>query len=154
MKTRLSFTHFLFLLGMASTTLLSSCGDQETLGNGDHVPSCNQPAGSLSAMIGVTDGGLRILCGCDETSGSFFGPNDPLTCTARVNTVVNFVYTGSRNWHQIDGVGSPRLPTSHRYDPNGDNELPSVHAVKLDEAGTYEFRDNATLSLTGSIVIN
>jgi plastocyanin len=103
------------------------------------------------AQIGVRDGILQRLCGCNEAAGEFQAPEVPLVCTVPAGTTVFFQFITTRLRHQIVSIGQPAFPPSPVSDPAGTQKVNS-YAVVVTPAGTYAYEDNYDNALSGQIV--
>lgn len=137
------------VLGMALAVsgVLASC---EFTGSDQQAASSCAPG---AAAIGVTDGLVAILCGCDETGGAWQTFDTGLVCTVRPATTVVFHYIGHRVRHQI--ITAPVSTSSFSPSPISDpTEDPVIraHSVTL-PAGTYTFTDAFDSRLAATLVV-
>jgi hypothetical protein len=107
--------------------------------------------GTRTAMVGVRDGYLSIICGCDEAAGTVKLAGSALTCTVPVNTWVVFDYSTTTLFHQIIPLGTPAISTSPLRNPSAAIPVPS-HVVQLTTLATYRFADRFSSALSGQIV--
>ena len=103
-------------------------------------------------MIGMKDGYLSVVCGCDEAAGTTKTLGNPLTCTVPVNSWVVFDYTGTTLFHQVAAVGTPAIPPSPVHNPSASNPAPSFSFQATLPTATYQFQDRFETQLTGQIV--
>jgi hypothetical protein len=106
-----------------------------------------------SAAIGVSDGLIAVLCGCDESGGAWQTFDTGLTCTVRPGTTVVFHYLGTRLRHQI--ITTPSSASAFSPSPISDPiEDPGIraHAVTL-TTGTYTFTDAFDSRLASTLVV-
>lgn len=137
------------ILGMALAVsgVLSGC---EFTGSDRQAASSCGPG---AAAIGITDGLVAILCGCDEAGGAWQTFDTGLTCTVRPGTTVVFHYIGIRVRHQI--ISAPSSASSFSPSPISDpNDDPGIraHAVTL-TAGTYTFTDAFDSRLAATLAV-
>jgi hypothetical protein len=126
----------------AGLVTLSGCGAAVTEGAGPSV-SC-----SGAAQIQVYDGLMRASCGCAESSTQAVATN--LTCTVPAGTLVQFLYIGNSQRHQILSVGAPSFASSPPVDPE---TLVRAHAAVVSASGTYRFSDALHPALNGQIIV-
>lgn len=107
--------------------------------------------GTKTALIGVNDGYISILCGCDESAGTIKTDGQPLTCTVPVGTWVVFDFSRNKLFHQIVPVGTPALVASGVSNPSAAEPLLS-HSFQATSLATYAFKDQFQNGITGSIV--
>ena len=105
-----------------------------------------------AAQIGVGDGYLSVLCGCQEKGGAVTLPPSKLTCTVHQGTYVFFHYIGPTLNHQIISNGQPSFdpgPLSISHNSN----IVRTHVVHLTTTGTYSFIDSQEGVLAGQIIV-
>lgn len=127
--------------------LLAACGNQTS-----EVTTADTSCPSGAAQINVTDGFLRIICGCAEAAGTIATPPTTLTCTVPAGTTVFFYYEATTLRHQIIPTGSPSFVPSPINDPKDIRSMRS-HAVKLDASGTYPFADAMNTTINGQLIV-
>jgi len=115
------------------------------------APGCSAGA----AAIGVTDGMIAILCGCDEASG-WVANSAGLQCTVQSGTTVAFHYIAPVNRHQI--VSKPTATDTFAPSAVYDREATPIiraHAVTLTGAPgrEFEFTDQFDSSLAARITL-
>jgi hypothetical protein len=108
-----------------------------------------------SAAIGVTDGMVAILCGCDEAVG-WVANSANLQCTVPSGTTVAFHYINPVYRHQI--VSKPTETDTFTPSTVYDREATPViraHAVTLTGAPgrEFEFTDQFDSSLSARITL-
>ncbi len=136
----------LMIAAVAATAVLAGCAEQP---ESALVTSCD--AGT--AAIGIMDGLVSRLCGCAEVSSNWVSASDGITCTVAQNSVVVFNYLGFNDHQMISKSGSPQTfvaspPSFPRL------EAPvRVHAVVLEELGTYQFTDSFDSATSGQIIV-
>ena len=108
--------------------------------------------GANTALVGVRDGFLEVLCGCTETAGTVVTNGQTLSCTVSQNTWVVFDYSTTRLTHQIISTSTPSFVDSPVRQA-GENESSLSHAVKFETTGTYTFQDRYFSGLKGQIVV-
>lgn len=107
---------------------------------------------SKTALIGVFESHLEILCGCTEPANTkALAPSGSLTCTIANGKTVVFEFFSQALPHQIELVIAGSPTTSPVHDPANGNIFPSF-GVLFSQNGTHTFRDLFS-SLTGSIVV-
>ncbi len=138
-----------FVLGVTllSSAVLSGC---EFTGSDQQAASS---CGTGTAAIGITDGLVAILCGCDESGGAWQTFDTGLTCTVRPGTTVVFHYIGNRVRHQVisAAASASSFSPSPISDPNEDPKI-RAHAVTL-AAGTYIFTDAFDSRLAANLIV-
>lgn len=133
-------------ISLAAIAAFISCGKAQSV---DLRPSIDCLPGT--AQILVFDGLLKTACGCDE---GIHDAAPSVNCTVSRGTAVAFDYTAAKLDHQIapaEGSGFALL-TSPPYEPRLRNHF-FVYAVRLDEAGTYNFRDLFSPNMSGSVIV-
>lgn len=132
-----------------ATMGLASCGPSADLVV--PTPGCSSGA----AAIGVTDGMVTILCGCDEPGG-WVANNANLQCTVPSGTTVAFHYIDPVYRHQI--VSKPTATDTFTPSAVYDRDSKPViraHAVTLTGAAgrEFEFTDQFDSSLSARITL-
>lgn len=107
--------------------------------------------GQNTALIGVRDGFLQNLCGCNEPSGTTASPGQTLTCTLPAGTWVVFDFSNTVLAHQIVSTGANSFPASAPKDPSKPGVVLN-HAVQFTTAGTYTFQDTFEPSVNGQVI--
>ncbi len=125
------------------------------LGCGTAEPELATGCSAGSAAIGVTDGQVAILCGCDEPGGSWVANASGLVCTVPSGTIVTFHYINPVNRHQI--VSTPGevdvFTPSAVHDPLA-RVVIRAHAVSLTGPGAdFDFTDTFDSTLSGTISV-
>ena len=112
----------------------------------------NNPATSCpanTALIQVLDGGMKSICGCAGVNGQVYGPGGQFTCTVAVGTMVEFIYSGITQPHNITINGVTSFGVRN---PNPSNAN-QVDATPLNSTGSFTFSDSVTLT-GGTFVVN
>jgi hypothetical protein len=136
------------LLLILVSLFLCSCADPTSDPRNRALTAC----ATGTAQIGVYDGFLQRLCGCQEGNSQGIRSGTALTCTIPLNTTLTFLYVATQIPHQIQSVGTPSFTSSAYSDPTGPNPVPA-HAVTFRVAGSYAFRDLTDPGLSGTIVV-
>lgn len=125
------------------------------LGCGTAEPELATGCSAGSAAIGVTDGQVAILCGCDEPGGSWVANASGLECTVPSGTTVAFHYINPVNRHQIVSApgGSQVFTPSAVHDPLA-RVVIRAHAITVDGVGEgFDFTDAFDSTLSGTISV-
>lgn len=144
-------THRKLLIFTLISAALAGCGTQSDTTSAS-ISGGSTPCGSGVANIIVTDGFMRRLCGCDETSTDPAIPPATLTCTVPSGTSVFFQYVGQSLKHQVQSTGALTFSPSAIYDPSSAGTF-RTHAVVLTTTGTYSFQDLFDRALQGQIIV-
>ena len=143
LRGKIGFLHLGFLMA------LSGCGSLEGL------ESASTSCGQGTAVIGVADGQVARLCGCNEAGGQWVTNNANLVCTVPSGTTVVFQYLAVASSHQI--VSAPAsvktFAPSTVFSPKSEPVV-RAYAVKLIESGTYAFTDRFDSTLAAQIVVH
>jgi len=135
------------LIALALAGLFGACG-------ASIPPSPVLGCGTGTALVGVHDGFLSVLCGCAEASGTTSTVAGGLTCTVASGTAVTFQYVGTKLRHQIlsTTTGGQTFTSSELSDPI---QIPGVraHGVLLTTTGTYTFQDAFYSNMSGQIIV-
>jgi hypothetical protein len=132
----------------ALIALVMGCGTAESI---DPTTGCS----TGSAALGVTDGKVAILCGCDEAGGTWVTNSGNLQCTVPSGTVVVFHYINPVNRHQV--VSKPTEadvfpPSGVSY--RGQSSGVRAHAITVTGPGTdYEFTDTFDSTLSARVTV-
>jgi hypothetical protein len=124
---------------------VQSCGTSSRL-------SDEGGCGDNTALIGVFDGFLQLMCGCDEADGTRNSPPQKLSCTVKKGSHVLFQYMDVRQDHQIKSTGSPSFLSSPLVGPE-ELESQGVHSVTFSTLGTYDFEDAVDQGAQGRIIV-
>ena len=157
MANLLQFKPMRPFLALVALLIVSGCDapDSETRANG--VPYESTRCENKQAQIGVMDGIFQIFCGCTEPGGTVANASipstTPLQCTIPAGTTVFFHFVVPKLKHQILSVSAPNFTSSIIYDPKTMG-YPYVHAITLDQPGTYNFLDGFQQDLTGRLIVN
>jgi hypothetical protein len=125
------------MLGLASN--LSSCGFVSTGGASTTCPS-------KTAQIAVFDTQMRRVCGCAETSGTYFGVGQSLNCTVSAGTTVYFNYVGITITHLITIPGQTMFVTRNASTAN------QTDGWQFNSTGSFLFSDIYT-TIGGTITV-
>jgi hypothetical protein len=129
--------------------ILLSCGSHES-----SVATPTQAKSGCetgSALIGVYDASLTILCGCDESAGTTAIKPASLTCTVPSGTQVTFSFQDKTRKHQILSSGPKSFASSAVFDPNADAPI-GAHGFRTTETGIFAFVDAFDSTLSGQII--
>lgn len=128
--------------------LTASCGSTITTS----VPATAAGCHTGAAQISLGDGFQRLLCGCQEPSGTVIGSGKgSLTCTVAVGTTVLVIYEATLNNHQFLSTSGKHFISSPISGGLGVSRT-YVHSVKLDEAGTYGYKDAFDGGIVGQLI--
>ena len=132
------------------TALLAGCGESVS---GARSALAGAGCAEGSALIELGDGFIRSLCGCGPAAVDPVAAPDTFTCAVGRGTVVIFDAAGTILQHEVLFEDGPaELPGSPVL--GGDPEAVLVrHAVTLDVAGTYLFKDAFQQGIPGRIVV-
>ena len=150
MKTFVFALVFVLLI----TFCLTSCGPTKPGGLPASSTGCGTGTGTAAvAQVAVSDGYLKTLCGCQETTPVVTRAGSTLTCTVSSGTHVFFQYQGSFLAHQIVSVGQPSFTPSSVSDTLRQSRPIRSHVIQLQNPGTYVFQDQYEHALQGQIVV-
>ncbi len=149
-KLRTNWSTWAILL-VSSGVSLGGCGQTSGLISSASL-TCS---GANRAFIGVGDGYLLHLCGCNgagEAAGTVVTSGQILTChLTQADTQVSFHFGQGAGSHQIVPVGALTFSATP-WVPGG-RQVPQVYPVKLDQSGvTYVFQDAMT-GVQGQIIV-
>ena len=141
----------LAILFVSSGVSLGGCGQTSGLISSPSL-TCS---GAYRAFIGVGDGYLLHLCGCNgtgEAAGTVVSSGQILTChLAQADTQVSFHFGQGAGSPQIVPVGAPTLSATPWV--AGGQQVPQVFPVKLGQSSvTYIFQDAMT-GVQGQIIV-
>ena len=110
------------------------------------------PCGAKTAQIDVYETFLIRNCGCNEGSGSTFGPGQALICTVPRGTSVFFYYRNITGPHQIQiGPGATGTPLYHN--PQSASEANPVDVVLLNSTSAGISFTDITTTNGGTFIV-